>query len=96
MIKPAEAVRGFNRQDIVRLLDHAYLSVFPMRIPAVQTQLAVTDVVALLADSELILNVEYGLRKLRGVVARGGSRLILPLREEKKGYAGTFDVALQV
>ena len=25
-----------------------------------------------------------------------GSRLVLPLREEKKGYAGTFDVALDV
>lgn len=25
-----------------------------------------------------------------------GSRLILPLREEKKGYAGTFDIALDI
>jgi len=35
-------------------------------------------------------------RNNRDVVSLiGGSRLILPLREEKKGYAGTFDVALQ-
>jgi hypothetical protein len=25
-----------------------------------------------------------------------GSRLIVPLREDKKGYAGTFDIALDV
>lgn len=41
-----------------------------------------------------------GQRKVRNnrdvVSLIGGSRLILPLREEKKGYAGTFDVALQV
>jgi protocatechuate 3,4-dioxygenase beta subunit len=41
-----------------------------------------------------------GPRKVRNnrdiVSLIGGSRLILPLREEKKGYAGTFDIALQV
>jgi protocatechuate 3,4-dioxygenase beta subunit len=26
----------------------------------------------------------------------GGSRLVLPLREERRGYAGTFDIALEV
>jgi protocatechuate 3,4-dioxygenase beta subunit len=40
-----------------------------------------------------------GPRKVRNnrdlVSLIGGSRLILPLREEKKGYAGTFDVGLQ-
>jgi len=36
-------------------------------------------------------------RNNRDVVSLiGGSRLILPLREEKKGYTGTFDVALQL
>ena len=35
-------------------------------------------------------------RNNRDVVSLiGGSKLILPLREEKKGYAGTFDIALQ-
>jgi protocatechuate 3,4-dioxygenase beta subunit len=34
-------------------------------------------------------------RNNRDVVSLiGGSKLILPLREEKKGYAGTFDIAL--
>jgi protocatechuate 3,4-dioxygenase beta subunit len=41
-----------------------------------------------------------GPRKVRNnrdlVSLIGGSHLILPLREEKKGYTGTFDVALQV
>jgi hypothetical protein len=41
-----------------------------------------------------------GPRKVRNnrdlVSLIGGKRLILPLREEKKGYAGTFDVGLQV
>lgn len=36
-------------------------------------------------------------RNNRDVVSLiGGSKLILPLREEKSGYAGTFDVGLQV
>jgi protocatechuate 3,4-dioxygenase beta subunit len=36
-------------------------------------------------------------RNNRDVVSLiGGSKLILPLREEKKGYAGTFDVSLQM
>jgi hypothetical protein len=41
-----------------------------------------------------------GQRKVRNnrdlVSLIGGSRLILPLREEKTGYAGTFDIGLQV
>jgi protocatechuate 3,4-dioxygenase beta subunit len=36
-------------------------------------------------------------RNNRDVVSLiGGSKLLLPLREEKKGYAGTFDVSLQM
>ena len=36
-------------------------------------------------------------RNNRDVVSLiGGSKLILPLREEKKGYAGTFEISLQM
>ena len=41
-----------------------------------------------------------GQRKVRNnrdlIYLIGGSRLLLPLREEKKGYAGTFDIALDL
>lgn len=43
---------------------------------------------------------EHGARKVRNdrdlLFLFRGSRLVLPLREEKKGYAGTFDIALDV
>ena len=43
--------------------------------------------------------LKRGPRKVRNnrdvVSLIGGRRLLLPLREEKRGYAGTFDVALQ-
>jgi len=42
----------------------------------------------------------HGLRKVRNnrdlLFLFRGDRLILPLREEKRGYAGTFDIALDV
>jgi len=42
----------------------------------------------------------HGVRKVRNnrdlIFLFRGDRLILPLREEKRGYAGTFDIALEV
>ena len=43
---------------------------------------------------------KHGQRKVRNnrdvVSLIGGSKLVLPLKEQKKGYAGTFDVSLEM
>ena len=54
----------------MRFFHHADLAVFPMRIPAIQAQVAVADVVALRADAKLVLNVEDGLCKVLCVLSR--------------------------
>ena len=71
VIKAAEASRGLDWRDIVRLLDHTDLGVFTVRIAAVQTKFPIADVVAAGADAELVLNIENGLRQIGSVFARG-------------------------
>ena len=48
---------------------------FPMRIAAVQTKLAITDVVALSADAQLIFNINNGLGQVLRVFTRGAKQV---------------------
>ncbi len=68
-------MRGFNRRDIVRLLDYADLRLFAVRIAAIETQLAVADVVARCADAELVFDVKNRLREIFGVFPWGAEQM---------------------
>jgi hypothetical protein len=61
MIQALELPRGLDGQNIVRLLHHADDGMIAMRIAAVIAQIAVADVVADGANSELVLHVEQRL-----------------------------------
>src|SRR5207253_7639196 len=60
-----------DTQNIVRLFHYAQQFLVARRIAAEQTEVAFADVVTDRAKTELIFDVENGLRKTLGVVAAG-------------------------
>jgi len=58
VIHSRELPRGLDRNDVVGLLDHAQHGSVPARIAAHRAQLPFADVVADLAQPQLVLHVE--------------------------------------
>ena len=63
------SARGLYAHDVMRLFYHTDHAPVAVRIPAELAKLAIGNVVADGAQSQLVLNVEYGLRQVFGVVA---------------------------
>ena len=61
VIQATEGMSRLDGKNVVRFFDYTDLAVFAMRIAAVEAQFAITDVIALCADSKFILDVEQSL-----------------------------------
>ena len=75
VILPLKLARGFDADDVVRLLHHADHFRVAAAVAAILAQLARGDVVADAAQAELILDVQDGLRQVLGVVAAGAQHV---------------------
>ena len=75
VIPSFKLARGFDADDVVRLLHHADHLRIAAGVAAVLAQLARGDVVADFAKAELILDVQDGLRQVLGIVASGAQHV---------------------
>ena len=75
VIPAFKLARGFDADDVVRLLHHADHFRVAVAVAAILAQFAVGDVVADAAQAELILDVQDGLHQVLGVLASGAGRL---------------------
>jgi len=66
---------GFDAHDVGRFLDHADHFWIAAGIAAVEAQVAFANVVAEAAETQLVLNVEEGLREMFGVFAAGAQHV---------------------
>src|SRR5437764_3824157 len=75
MIQSEELPRRLDPHDVMRLLHHADDFLVARGIAAVETELALADVVADAAKLQLILHVENRLRQSLGVVTGGAQHM---------------------
>src|SRR5215469_16845713 len=71
MVAPGKLPRGFDADDVVRLLLHANHVRIAVGVGAVKTQLALADVVAHTTQPQLVLHIEDGLHQVFRILALG-------------------------
>jgi len=75
VVAALKLARGFDADNVVRLLHHADHLRVAVAIAAELAQFAFGDVVADAAEAEFILDVQDGLREVLGVVAAGAQHV---------------------
>ena len=70
VIQTVEGPRGFHRQDVVRLFNHADACPVAIGVAAIGTELRIADVIAFRADAQVVFYVDQCRRQRRSLIAR--------------------------